>query len=410
MRYSIRGASVDQVRGVGGAKIKEAKSIGIIFANLDDAQASKLRSAGCLVAKIEGIKTVVTPPTPIAAVPTYSPRQLVSVAGIDDARYLIDPPLFGEGFNIAVIDTGIHDTHEQVSGQVIHERNFSNSPPGDGFDHGTGVASIALAVAPKSGILDLKVIDDDGEGTEEEVTLAIDYCIELIDTNPEIAPYTINLSIGSADDGNPNSILRVACRAAVERGIMIMAAAGNDGPASGTILCPACEKYVAAIGSVSLEPFAISSFSSRGPTKEGLIKPDAVFFGENIDVASSRSNTATMARSGTSFSAPFGSGISSIYLEAVYKQAVIREVMMRGAPADDVAYFVSIYDILDNFLPRICIKPSGPGLTQDNTYGYGLPYGPQLIRSFAGAGADMSALLTGVIAIGMIGMMMKVAK
>ena len=63
----------------------------------------------------------------------------------------------------------------------------------------------------------------------------------------------------------------------------------------GTINCPACEQYVMAVGSAHYLPesntFVVSDFSSRGPTQEGLVKPDVVLFGEDIVVASSQSDT-----------------------------------------------------------------------------------------------------------------------
>ena len=55
----------------------------------------------------------------------------------------------------------------------------------DGFDHGTGVASIAVAIAPQCGMVNLKVIDNSGNGDEESVVMGIDEAISLWDTNPD---------------------------------------------------------------------------------------------------------------------------------------------------------------------------------------------------------------------------------
>jgi serine protease AprX len=411
VRYAITGATVDQVRSVGAADIKEARSTGIIFATLTEEQVSRLRSQGCTVSKVGEVKTAVMPPVPVAGVPTYTPEQLVQIVGLEDLRPLLKPPLYGEGFNLALVDTGVRETHEKISGRVVYSKNYTSDPMRDGFDHGTGTCSIALAVAPRCNILNLKVLDDKGEGTEEEVVLAIDDCISLHDTQSEIAPQVINLSLGSPDDGNPNNILRVACRAAIDKGIWIAAAAGNSGPAPSTIMSPACERYVMAVGSLkylaSEKTFIVSNFSSRGPTLEGLAKPDVVMFGEDIVMASSASDTATIAKSGTSFSTPFVSGFGILYREGTYRLAVATQPI--PGISIPVTWGVAVQDIIDKYLPLLCIKPEGVSLGKDNDYGYGLAFGPLVLRALgytAAQAVDISALLLPVVAIGMMGILM----
>ncbi|GAJ00269.1 unnamed protein product, partial [marine sediment metagenome] len=237
-----------------------------VFCDLDQSTISKLRAKGCIVSNVGGVKAAIIPsprvPTPVAAAPVYSPEELVWATGLEDLRLLTEPPLFGEGFNVAIIDTGIRETHEKITGHIIYSKNYTSDPMRDGFNHGTGVASIITTVAPLCNILNLKVLNDRGEGTEEELTLAIDDCLAMYDARKEITPLVINMSLGSPDDGNPNAPMRVACRAAIERGIWIGAAAGNDGPSPGTILSPACEEYVFATGSAKYDtPFSVSDFS-----------------------------------------------------------------------------------------------------------------------------------------------------
>jgi serine protease AprX len=410
VRYAITGATVDQVKSVGATDIKEARSTGIIFATLTEEQASRLRSQGCTVDKVGEVKTAVMPPAPVAAIPTYTPEQLVQVTGLEGLRGISRPPLYGEGFNLALVDTGIRETHEKISGRVVYSKNYTTGLMQDGFNHGTGTCSIALAVAPLCNILNLKVLNDKGEGTEEEVVLAIDDCISLYDTQPEIAPSVINLSLGSPDDGNPNNILRVACRAAIEKGIWVIAAAGNSGPTPGSLMTPACEKYVAAVGSAKYladqKTFVVSDFSSRGPTLEGLIKPDALLFGEDIEMASSSSDTATIAKSGTSFATPFGSAMALLFHEGLYRRAVPTQEIPGVYPELGIYYFTPA-DLIDKYLAGISIKPQGIPAGKDNDYGCGLPFGPLIAQVLSVSPAiDISALLLPVVAIGMMGMVM----
>jgi serine protease AprX len=411
VRYAVTGATVDQVKSVGAVDIKEARSTGIIFATLTEEQASRLRSQGCTVTKVGEVKTAVMPPTPVAGVPTYTPEQLFQIAGLEDLRNISRPPLYGEGFNLAIVDTGIRSTHEKISGHVVYSKNYTSDPAGDGFDHGTGVASIALAAAPKCNLLDLKVLDSKGQGTEEEVVLAIDDIISMHDAGAEFAPHVINLSLGSPDDGNPNNILRIACRAALERNIWVIAAAGNSGPAPGTIMSPACERYVAAVGSAKYLPdqktFVVSNFSSRGPTLEGLTKPDSLLFGEDIDMASSSSDTATTAKSGTSFATPFGSAMSLLFMEGLQRQAQPTQEIPGVYPELGIYYF-TLADMIDRYLGGLSIKPQGVPSGKDNDYGYGLPFGPLILQTLGVRPAfDLSAVFTGMVAVMMIGAVIK---
>jgi len=416
LRYAIVGATVEQVKSVGAADIKEARSTGIIFATLTEEQASKLRSQGCTVEKIGRVKAavmppIIAPPVPVAGVPTYTPEQLVVLSGLEQLRQVTRPMLYGRAMNMAIVDTGIRETHARIDGHIIYRKNFTSDPMRDGFDHGTGVCSIVLAVAPQCNILNLKVLNDKGEGSEEEVVLAIDECIALRDTNPRIAPSVINLSLGAPDDGNPNNLLRIACRAAIDAGIWVVAAAGNDGPDPGTIMSPACERYVVAVGSLGVEPFAVSNFSSRGPTKEGLIKPDTVFFGENISMASSESDTGTTAKSGTSFAAPFVSGLALLYQEAMIKYGGVEFLEdLPGPDYPEITELVAVEDMLDKYLREVCVKPQGEPPGKDNSYGYGLVWGPFIQRAFAARVApfNITAVLTAFVGMIGIGMMVRV--
>ena len=409
MRYAVTGATAQQVRGVGGTDIKEARKTGIIFATLNEAQVTRLRSLGCKVTKVRQIKASIsppiTPPVPIAGMPTYTPLQLTTLSGLEKLRGITEPPLYGKNLNMAVIDTGIRETHELIKGHIVHSKNFTTDVMGDGFSHGTGVASIIASIAPQCGIINIKVLDKNGEGTEEEVALGIDYAMELREISPDIAPWVINLSLGGPDDGNPDNPLRVACRAAIGEGILVTAAAGNEGPDPGTIMSPACERYVGAVGSVKPDPFVLSEWSSRGPSEEGLIKPDAVLFGENIVMASSESDTATSAKSGTSFSTPFGSCLILLCQEGITRQVSYPAEVPKGLDPTVTRLFTS-HDLLDIWNPRITVKPQGAAVGKDNAYGYGLPFGDLILRQFEPA-IDISGLLGLVIVVGMMGMVVR---
>ena len=430
MRYSVilKGLPISQlqleVQRCGGKNLRVLLASKQVFCDLDDTNVTKLQLLGCSVNKVGGVQTVisppvdVSPPTPLVGTPKYTPLELLGLAGLEDLRNLMAPPIYGEGFNLAIIDTGIRESHSSIKGRVIYRKNYTSDVMRDDFNHGTGVCSIALSVAPLSNILNLKVLDKDGVGTEEEVALAIDDCISLLTTNPSIAPHVINLSLGSLDDGNINNPIRVVCREAISQGIWVLASAGNLGPTNYSVTCPACEEYVAAIGSIKYSPeentFIISNFSSRGPTQEGLIKPDLVFFGEDIIMASSVSDIATIAKSGTSFSTPIYSGVAIEYLEGMSRVGEITwpDITDGAAIYPVLIQPVTEQEMLEEYLGLICGRPEGVTGGKDYEYGYGMPYGPLVLQYLSPVGAveDISVIMSSFIPIIGFAMILPVMK
>lgn len=419
-RYSIIGSPVEHVASVGGKNVKEAPSAHVVFATLTEAQVLELRSAGYTVNEVKKVTTIsngVRTPAPVEASPTFTTQDIIELTDFDTVREFFKPPLTGEGIVVAVIDTGIRETHESVRGSIVHSKNFTSDPMADEFDHGTGVAGIIHLMAPNAGIINLKVLNSKGEGTGEEVTLAIDYLIDYVDSGGKL--HVINLSIGSSDDGNPDDPMRVACREAMSRGIFVHAAAGNSGPSPCTIMSPATEERVCAIGSCKFtergQDFAVSEFSSRGPTLEGIVKPDYVCYGENMVVASSASDTATKAASGTSFSCPTAAAIGAIALEGWGRKAEFEmEQHPRLAEVIRWTYSQNIHplspEFYDGYIPRITIKPGGVQGDKDNDLGWGLPYASLATLAFAAGGPGsmgIASIVAPFVSIGILGVMMK---
>ena len=149
--------------------------------------------------------------------------------------------LDGSGIKIAVIDTGVDFNHPDLlgwgpDGKVIGGYNFiqTNQLPMDRNGHGTKVAGIIaadgsiLGVAPKAKILAYKV-SEDGEGVSSElISGAIEKAIE---DEADI----INISLGV---NRTNSKIDNAVNYALEKGIFVVTAAGNDGPELKTIGSP----------------------------------------------------------------------------------------------------------------------------------------------------------------------------
>ncbi|HJL67233.1 MAG TPA: S8 family serine peptidase, partial [Nitrosopumilus sp.] len=147
----------------------------------------------------------------------------------------------GKGIKIAVIDTGVDFTHPDLlgwgeEGKVIGGFNFveENEPPTDTNGHGTQVAGVIAAdggkkgVAPKAKILAYKV-SEDGEGVSSELI------IRAIDKAIEDGADIINISLG---ENKIDSKIDHAVNHALENGVFVVTAAGNDGPDFKTIGSP----------------------------------------------------------------------------------------------------------------------------------------------------------------------------
>jgi serine protease AprX len=230
---------------------------------------------------------------------------------------------------VAVIDTGIYTGHVDLDGgKVIAWKDYVNgrTSPYDDNGHGTHVSGIIAGtgegnsayrgVAPGAALIGLKVLNASGSGTTSNIIAAVDWCITNKSTyNIRV----INMSLGSSGSSDGTDTLSQAVNNAYNNGIVPVVAAGNSGPARYTIGSPAAAANAITVGSMA-DPgekgFFISSFSSRGPTADGRIKPDLVSPGHNITSCGRSSSTSYVTMSGTSMATPFTAGIVALMIDA----------------------------------------------------------------------------------------------
>jgi serine protease AprX len=325
---------------------------------------------------------------------------LEATTGADQARNYgtaamgaIDGAGKGAPVGIAILDSGVDpnnhaflisssssSTQSRIVANVdfTGEKNSLGQPvAGDPYGHGTHVASIAAGnshissgaytgIAPRSNIINVRVLDSKGQGTTSAAIAGIDWCI----TNK--ATYNIkvlNLSFGgTAVDSYRNDLLCQAVRRAVDSGLVVCVAAGNAGhndvitgydasgkpvyqPVYGGVHSPGIEPSAITVGAVNTlgtdnhSDDSIATYSSRGPTRsysldpagvkhyDNLIKPDLVAPGNKIIAAESPNNylvknnpslDATtsplsshkvMTMSGTSMATPAVAGAAALVLQ-----------------------------------------------------------------------------------------------
>jgi serine protease AprX len=232
----------------------------------------------------------------------------------------------GKGVKIAILDTGIDPYHPDFAGRIVATADFTREGPQDRDGHGTHVAGIAAGsgraskgryrgLAPEAGLYIAKVLGREGAGLMSDVMAGIEWAVEQeVDI--------INLSLGGAPPCDGTDALSETCDIVVEKGYVVCVAAGNGGPAPYTIGPPGCAKQVITVGA-STDQDEVADFSSRGPTTDGRIKPDAVLPGASI--ISCRAEDTSLGNpvgqhytelSGSSMATPHASGIVALILQA----------------------------------------------------------------------------------------------
>ncbi|WP_258803550.1 S8 family peptidase [Pseudarthrobacter sp. NS4] len=134
----------------------------------------------------------------------------------------------GAGVNVYVVDSGLNFSHTDFAGRVptswwgIHDGRAANDCAGHGTHVAGSVAGTTYGVAKKANIIPVRVLDCNGSGWSSTVMAGIDWAVAH---HPAGQPAVMNLSIG----GFTNWSFDQAVQGAVNDGITVVAAAGNDG-------------------------------------------------------------------------------------------------------------------------------------------------------------------------------------
>jgi serine protease AprX len=224
-------------------------------------------------------------------------------ADVAAAQYGFD----GTGVGVAVIDSGVaaHPDLNNANGvsRVVYSQSFvtGDATTSDEFGHGThvsgliggngsssgtanGYAATYAGMAPNVNIINLRVLDQNGSGTDSGVIAAIEEAIALQSTyNIRV----INMSLGRpVFESYTLDPVDQAVEAAWQAGIVVVAAAGNNGrylptDGFGTIVVPGNDPSVITVGAAMTEltpsraDDQIASYSSKGPTTlDHICKPD----------------------------------------------------------------------------------------------------------------------------------------
>jgi len=196
------------------------------------------------------------------------------------ADYAWSNAITGQGVRVCVVDTGIDYTHPDLVNKVIAQYNPTDGS-NDAMDdhaHGTHVAGIIASegmqfrgVSYDVALMAVKALDYSGNGYSSDVILGINWCV---DNGADV----INLSLGEGlySGTCDQEDMAQAVNAAVDKGVVVVCASGNDGDPQ-HIVSPACASKAIAVGAVD-KGDVIASYSDGG-TQLDLVAPGGGDFG-----------------------------------------------------------------------------------------------------------------------------------
>ncbi|MGW0364483.1 S8 family serine peptidase [Streptomyces sp. NPDC002990] len=244
-----------------------------------------------------------------------------------DKKYTY-PDAGGEGVTAYVIDTGVRISHKDFGGRAEHgfDAVDNDQSADDGNGHGTHVAGTiagqAHGVAKKAKVVAVRVLDDSGSGTTEQVVAGIDWV-----TQHHTGPSVANMSLG----GGADEALDEAVRRAIAAGVTFAVAAGNESSDAGQGSPSRVREAITVASSTVTD--AQSSFSNFGSVVD-LYAP-----GSDITSTWNDGDTGTKTISGTSMATPHVAGAAALYL-AGHKDASpsqVAQALTTGATAGKIS-------------------------------------------------------------------------
>ena len=248
----------------------------------------------------------------------------------------IEKSITGRGCTVAVLDTGI-ERHPDIIGRLHYFKDFVNGRQFmyDDNGHGTHVCGIICGngamsegrfrgMAPEADLIVCKVLDKKGDGTTEHMIEALKWVLE--NRIPyRIRVLNISVGIGELKESSKEEALRKQIEKLWDSGITVVCAAGNKGPADGSIASIGGSSKVITVGChdgkyCTGKPGRCATYSGRGEKLSPVRKPDIVAPGTDIRSCNAfykrihhHVENAYVKKSGTSMATPIVSGAAALF-------------------------------------------------------------------------------------------------
>ena len=267
-----------------GKIIHEIPMIKSYVLEIDESSLEKLKNLDCVKAVHKATKITAQ---------MYNERKTVKVASAHKKG------LKGKGIGIAILDTGISpvsDFTKEHNRIVAFKDVVSGKKKAyDDNGHGTHVAGIAcgngyksngryMGIAPESDIIGVKILDKEGGGSSVDVLTGVQW---VLDNHLKYNIKIVNLSVGAGSSSSKDPMVK-AVEVLWDMGIIVVAAAGNNGPSKSSVTSPGISRKIITVGAVdddnNVEIWGndMVNFSGRGPTPDCIVKPDCLAPGTNI--------------------------------------------------------------------------------------------------------------------------------
>ena len=231
----------------------------------------------------------------------------------------------GSGVTVAVVDTGADPTHPDLAGNLVAGADVVGSgvrtEMSDGHGHGTHVSGTVAAVtgnsvgvagvAPDAKVMPVKVLDSSGSGYTSDVAEGVIYAADH-------GAQVVNLSLGGP---SYNSVLAQAVDYARSRGVVVVAAAGNERQAGNPTTYPAALPGVVAVAATDSTD-ADASFSNTGSYVD-IAAP-------GVSIRSTLPGARYVSWSGTSMATPHVAGVAALLRARVSSATEIEDVLLRS--------------------------------------------------------------------------------
>jgi serine protease AprX len=273
----------------------------------------------------------------------YPPANGNANDDVDDARaHIQSDAYFNQGLTsgwIGLLDTGVHRTHELLSGpnRIALWRDCTSgnatctggNPDDTCWNHGTSAAGIISGNNnqgnPQRGVTGIMI---DSWKVYPDTTDAAGNCTGGLNTTATVRAFQQAvvwldriIVAEMQGSGSESSAISVAADAAFDAGSAVIAANGNNGPAASTVNSPANAHKVIGVGAFGTESGTQYANQSRGPTADSRFKPD-IQTPNNSETASTGcafgvpcaplSNTANRVFGGTSGAVPYGGAAAAL--------------------------------------------------------------------------------------------------
>ena len=245
----------------------------------------------------------------------------------------VDGDLDGSGVTICIVDSGVDLSHPGMDGVSIngwYDAINGRIDPYDDQGHGTAMAGIIASkggvggIAKGSELLIAKGIDDSGSGTDEGIAEAVDWCSAQ---GADIISLSLGGDQGPGLSGLTLDVLENSVEDALDEGVFVVAAAGNDGTDDdGDVASPGSVEDVICVGGVNRNG-DVWSGSSQGdnngrlwpnpilPRQDPDKKPEVIAPASEVPVLLTNSGSWYGYSSGTSAATAWVSGILALVIQ-----------------------------------------------------------------------------------------------